>query len=191
MASSSPSAKEVLQAFALEPELDKATLERYLHDYPDHAEALIDYSQEVFCFEQEEERPLDVHDHRRIVSAWARFQSVAAHAVPSLSQMDAVKLGELSKGLGVPRTVILALSERAVIAASVPRQVLTRLAELLGSSVQELTNYLTLPRLALARSYKADDKPDDQNAEKVSFERLLQDAGLPQDEIDRLLTGEQ
>ena len=190
MAGSTPTVNEVLQSFALEPDLDKATLERYLRDYPEHAVALIDCSQALFYLEDEEDQPLDAHDHHQISSAWARFQSVAAQAVPALSQMDAAKLGQLSRELGLPRTVILAFSERAVIANSVPRRVLTRLAELLESNVLDLTNYLALPRLSLPRNYKADDKPKAQDSEKAPFERLLRDAGVPKDEIDRLLADE-
>ncbi len=188
MVPSMPTLDDVLEAFAMEPSLDRNTLQRYLRDYPDFATALIDYSQEIFQSQQEADRPLDAHDRARVDSALARFQTVAAQAVPALAQMNAGKLGELARLLTVPHQVVLAFRECGVIVNSVPRRKLIVIADFVGASLQDLTSYLSLPKRSLARSFKSDDKPS--NTEKVTFERLLRDAGLADGEIERLLVDE-
>lgn len=188
MAPSTPTLDDVLEAFAMEPLLDSDTLKRYLRSYPEFGTELVDYSQEVFRSQQEDERSLGDHDRARVDSAWSRFQAVAEHAVPAFAQMDAGKLGGLAKMLSVPRQVVLAFRERGVIVSSVPRRILLVIAEYVGASVQDLTNYLSLPKRSLARSFKSGDKPSD--TEKVTFERLLHDAGLERSEIERLLADE-
>ena len=44
---SAPSREDVLDAFAVEPNHERNTLERYLRDYPQYAAELVDLSREL------------------------------------------------------------------------------------------------------------------------------------------------
>jgi len=70
-----------------------------------------------------------------------------------------------------------------------PRRVLAKMAEALQTSTETLLSYLALPPEApLARARKSVVKPA--APEKVSFERVLQDAGVDEQIISNLLCEE-
>lgn len=180
------SCDQVLESFAMERDPDGKTLQRYLREYPEYAPQLVDLSQEIFRFGIHDENPLSVEDQMRIDSAWSRIQSAPSKVVTDpFADLSVPKLREVAQTLDVPRQVIMAFRERTVIGASVPKRFLTRLAGLVGSNFQALFDTLVLPPQPLARSYKADDKPTE--AIQVSFERLLRDAGLSDEQIEQLL----
>ncbi|MFJ7881997.1 hypothetical protein ACIQYF_00590 [Pseudomonas sp. NPDC096917] len=177
---------QVLESFAMEHDADGQTLRRYLQEYPEYAPQLVDLSQEIFRFDIQDESPLSMEDHMRIDTAWSRIQSAPTKAVTDLfADLSVPKLREVAQTLDVPRQVITAFRERAVIVASIPTRFLTKLAGLLGSSVQDLQGSLSLPPQAQARSYKADGKPSE--AARVTFEQLLRDAGQSDEQIELLL----
>lgn len=177
---------QVLEAFAMEPDIDGQTLQRYLREYPEYASQLVDLSQEIFWFSIQDESPLSVEDQMWIDSAWSRIQSAPSKvATDPFADLSVPKLREVAQTLDVPRQVIMAFRERTVIGASVPKRFLTRLAGLVGSNFQALCDTLALPPQPLARNYKADDKPS--VAVQVTFERLLRDAGLSDEQIEQLL----
>lgn len=187
MAAFSLSLDQVLEEFAMQRGADGRVLERYLRDYPQYARELIDLSQEMFLLGTQGEGPLAVEDQMRIDSAWSRLQS-APRTAPAdpLAHLSIERLREVAAALRVPRQVIAAFRERTVLAGSVPKGFLARMAGLVGSSIQDLLDTLTLPRQTLARSHKADEKPGDSG--QISFEQLLREADLPQEQIEQLLT---
>lgn len=177
---------QVLESFAMEHDADGQALRRYLQEYPEYAPQLVDLSQEIFRFDILDESPLSMEDQMRIDTAWSRIQSAPTKAVTDLfADLSVPKLREVAQTLNVPRQVITAFRERAVIVASIPMRFLTKLAGLLGSSVQDLQESLSLPPQAQARSYKADGKPSE--AARVTFEQLLRDAGQSDEQIELLL----
>ncbi|HEK1692139.1 TPA: hypothetical protein SMR48_003384 [Pseudomonas putida] len=177
---------QVLESFAMEHDADGQALRRYLQEYPEYAPQLVDLSQEIFRFDILDESPLSMEDQMRIDTAWSRIQSAPTKAVTDLfADLSVPKLREVAQTLDVPRQVITAFRERAVIVASIPMCFLTKLAGLLGSSVQDLQDSLSLPPQAQARSYKADGKPSE--AARVTFEQLLRDAGQSDEQIELLL----
>lgn len=177
---------EVLESFAMEPNAGGQTLQRYLRDYPEYAAQLVDLSQEMFRFSIQDESPLSVEDQMRIDSAWSRIQSAPSKAADPFVGLSVPKLREIAQTLDVPRQVITAFRERTVIAASVPKRFLARLASLIGTSAQGLFDVLSLPPQSLARNYKADVQPTE--ATRITFEQLLRDAGLSDKQIESLLT---
>ena len=177
---------QVLESFAMEHDADGQALRRYLQEYPEYSPQLVDLSQEIFRFDILDESPLSMEDQMRIDTAWSRIQSAPTKAVTDLfADLSVPKLREVAQTLDVPRQVITAFRERAVIVASIPMRFLTKLAGLLGSSVQDLQDSLSLPPQAQARSYKADGKPSE--AARVTFEQLLRDAGQSDEQIELLL----
>lgn len=180
------SCDQVLELFAMEPDSGGQTLQRYLREYPEYATQLVDLSQEIFRFSIQDESPLSVEDQMRIDTAWSRIQSAPSKvATDPFAELSVPKLREIAQTLNVPRQVITAFRERTVIVASVPKRFLARLADLVGSRVQDLLDTLALPPQQLARSYKADGKPNE--AVRVTFEQLLSDAGLSDEGIELLL----
>jgi hypothetical protein len=178
---------QVLESFAMEPDTNGKTLERYLQEYPEYASQLVDLSQQIFRFGIEDESPLSAEDQMRIDSAWSRIQSAPSKvAIDPLADLSIPKLREIAQTLDVPRQVLTAFRERTVIVASIPKRFLTRLADLVESNFQALRETLAQPPQLFTRSYKADDKPAE--AVQVTFEQLLRDAGLSDEQIALLLT---
>jgi hypothetical protein len=64
------SREDLLEQFAMEPEHDRETLERYLRRYPHLAGDLIDLSSEISCNYAPERTDLSKEDKDRIDRAW-------------------------------------------------------------------------------------------------------------------------
>lgn len=179
------SCDQALELFAMEPSTDSATLTIYLKKYPQFAEELVLLSNEIFLVNNMEERELTAEDEEAISSAWSRIQSSGSSvAIDPLAELPPKKAREIAKSLNVPRQVLLAFHERTVEVASVPKKFLSNLASLLNITALHLQQLLMLPPQQ-ARSFKADNKPSE--AGKVTFERLLHDANLSDEEIKSLM----
>ena len=178
---------DVLDAFAMEEEHGKATLERYLHSYPQFAGELIDLSRSLIEAVEIDESPRTNDDEVALERAWALHAAVHTGQIADpFASMSPARSRELATALEVPRQVITAFRERVVIPDSVPRGFLRRVAAELQQSFDQFVMGLALPSAnKLARSYKADHKPV--ATAQVSFERILIDADVPEDVRARLL----
>ena len=188
-ATGEPSRQEVLDAFAIEPDTGRATLERYLRDYPQFATELLDLSRILASPFWDEETPLSSEDRAKIDAAWLRHAAAAPEAVAdpfsSLSVQDYRKIAER---LGVPRQVLTAFRNRRVILSTVPSPFLARLADLISTSREQLVQVLSLPAAAEpAHSYSSERKPV--ASEAVSFDQALIDAGVSEDKRAELMSG--
>lgn len=175
---SRPSLEDVLDAYSVEEDTGGRALQRYLCDYPEYAAELVDLSRELSRFHATRNEPLSAGDQARIDDAWKRQIASAPRAtIDLLAALTVAELRNLKERLGVPRLVLAAFRERRVQIASVPRSFLESFAAALGSSIDKLIASLELPSTpALARSYKADTKPEAHS--QITFEQLLIDAGL-------------
>lgn len=183
------SVEEVLEAFSLEADTGPTTLQRYLREYPQFSDDLLDLSSEIFQFSLVEEGELLDTDHARMESALSQFKSAASRAEQAaLARLAPEKQRELAQALGVPRQVILAFVERQVILSTIPGRFLARMSEVLRTGLQDLTMHLSQPPMRSIRYAKADDKPHE--AGQVSFEQLLRDAGVPEEKAAELLRDE-
>ena len=198
----SPTREEVLDAFAVEPNPGRETLERYLRAYPALAADLVDLARELSRPIPQDAAPLSAEDSARVDAAWLRHRAVVARgasaaplAVPSEVRSPAVDpfaslaiddLRRVARELGVPRQVVTAFRERRVDIASVPGAFLARLASALHSTREVIAATLSQPAgLSPGWSYKADTKPSADD--RIPFERLLRDAGVADTERDALL----
>ncbi|TOO75962.1 hypothetical protein CGH30_25765, partial [Vibrio parahaemolyticus] len=66
---------EVLYAFSVEPNKDSVTLEKYLREYPQYREELIDLSIEIFANPNQDFSPVSEGDSKEAELVWERFQS--------------------------------------------------------------------------------------------------------------------
>lgn len=176
--------EDVLLAFSVDLAQDKATraiLEHYLKLYPQYAEDLIDLLSELRL--PERERSNIAEDEAVFQQAWHDFAGTAPQpdvAGPSqdlFADFRGQKFVLLAKTLRIPRSVLIALRDRLVIASSIPAPFLARLTRAMQSTAQDLFTYLELPPIvAPAASYKSDEKPEAPT--KVSFEQLLDNFGV-------------
>jgi hypothetical protein len=182
-----PSRGQVLDAFAVEPVHDRTTLERYLRDFPQFSDELVELSREVSRIIDEDEIPLAAHEEALIEAAWQSYASIEKRSAKDpLAALSVPQLREVAHALDVPRQVIMAFRERRVKLESVPKPFLEALARVLSCSVNLLLSGLSAPSgHALARSYKADVKPS--AGAEISFEQLLIDAGVPETKRTKLL----
>lgn len=181
-----PSRESVLDAFAVESEPGRSTLERYLRLYPEYAGALIDLSRELSREACDDAAPLSGVDQALIDAAWSQHAAASpAAAADSFAALTVDDWRAVARALDVPRQVVTALRERRVLFLSIPRRFLQRFANATRSTVAQLEASWRPGQLAGARSYKADGKPT--AGEQVTFEQVLIDAGVPADRRALLL----
>jgi|ERR1044071_383106 hypothetical protein len=180
------SSEDVLNAFAVEPNHDRATLERYLREFPQFALELAHLSHEL-SRATVEAPALSAKDRAAIEDAWKRYSSSSSVSCVSIfSSLSVPQLRELANNLGVPRQIITAFRERKVIVSSIPRRFLGRVAAALNATIAEVTTALSLPPDATAvRSHKADEKP--MAAAPATFEQLLIDAQVSENKRAELM----
>lgn len=180
-----PSRESVLDAFAVESEPGRSTLERYLRLYPEYAGELVDLSRELSREVCDDTAPLSAADQALIDGAWTQHAAaMLAAAVDPLASLTVDNWRAVAQRLDVPRQVVTALRERRVSRVSIPRRFFGKLAEAVSSTVAQLELSWGPAQLA-ARSYKADAKPT--VGEQVTLEQVLIDAGVPAEKRARLL----
>lgn len=183
-----PSKHDVLDAFAVEPDPGRETLERYLRTYPQYASELVELSRELTRRYPPDETPLSAEDQAKIDAAWLRHAAAAPAAIADpFAALSVQELRGVAKRLDVPRQVLTAFRNRRVQLSTVPRRFLARLAEATNSSLDQLVDALSSPRSSeFARSYKSDQKPTASDA--VNFEQVLIDAGVPEEKRAQLMS---
>lgn len=179
---------EILESFALEAESDPTALARYLRDYPQYVIAIIDLSHEMAQSVPDETSPLSPHDEAQIASAWSRFAASAPTTADAeqgrvasvFEGRSAAEMKTLAAVLGVPRQVVAAVRDRRVLADTIPKGFLTRMAAAIDARIEDLVASLSGSRsVTLAQSYKADTKPV--LSGQVSFAQILIDAGVAEE----------
>ena len=182
-----PSRESVLDAFAVESEPSRSTLERYLRLYPEYAGELIDLSRELNREACNDTAPLSAAYRASVDAAWSQHAAaVPARAADPFAALTVEDWRAVARVLDVPRQVVTALRERRVSLMSIPRRFLQRFAEETRSTLVQLeASWGPARQLAGARSYKADGKPT--AGEQVTFEQVLIDAGVPVEKRSQLL----
>lgn len=173
---------EVLYAFAVEEDGGRDTLMRYLTAYPQYAYDLLDLSRELVHPVLDE--PFSAADEQRVSAAVARFRGgiVKQAPVPLASQAFNVA----AERLQLPLLAMLAFRERRIDLTSVPARFLERLAGALETSLDQLRAFLSQPAMVSAtRQSKSRVKPA--AATKVSFEKILRDAGVEAERVQALI----
>jgi hypothetical protein len=179
--------EHVLLAFAVEPSHDKATLERYLSRYPQYATDLVDLLSELRLSSEGVVPTTD--DESAAQKAWDAFTATPPRAErPGLVKnpftlFQGPAFVALATELRIRRSILIALRDRIVIATSIPKPFLKRLAIATRSTTEVLLEYLDQPAIvAPGASYKSDGKPE--APAKIEFERLLINSGVTSEEKD-------
>ena len=85
----------------------------------------------------------------------------------------------------LPRQVLMAFGGRRVELASIPLHFLEKLAGILKVTITQLQAFLSLPPQQPQRSYKSNVKPT--ASDKVSFEKVLRDALIPEEKVQEII----
>ncbi|WP_447737540.1 hypothetical protein [Rhodanobacter soli] len=113
--------------------------------------------------------------------------SSASASPDPISALTVAQLREAAVSLGVRRQVLAAFREHRVIADSVPRRFLIRLAAIARTTVEDLTDALRAPgALSTSRSFKAETAPHADG--QITFDQLLKDAGHSEAERTELMS---
>lgn len=169
---------EVLYAFAVEDHGGREILIRYLNEYPQYANALVDLSRELARPELDDS--LSSAEDEYMDAAVARFLNKSTKQAPPTLAAQAFNVA--AERLQLPLLVMLAFRERRVDLTSVPKRFLERLAEALETSLEQLRMFLSQPAMASAtRQSKSRIKPV--TATKVPFDKVLRDAGVASDRV--------
>lgn len=186
-AQAEPSLEDVLESFAIDAGQDPGSLARYLQDYPQFSVALIDLAHDLRR-EPFDEADVELNSEAEalIEAGWTQLQRdqppVATQSL--FAAKTPQQMGEVASQLFVPRQVILGIRDGLVIMESIPRRFLRRLADALAGTVDQLLSGIGRQHLAGA-SYKADGRI--KAGEPVSFEQMLIEAGVPEDQRAELL----
>lgn len=184
-----PPLADVLDAFSVEPELGQETLKRYLQEYPQYAEEIIDLSFELSKPVNRDDSPWTADELAEIEGAWQQHGKGMVQAVNPFENLAVDKLRQIATGLDVPRAVLSAFRERQVIISSVPKRFLGKLAAALGQTSETLWAFAqSVAPTPVARSYKSDRKPH--AAEQITFEQLLIQSQVPETKRQELLSEE-
>ena len=136
-ATDQPPKHDVLDAFAVEPDPGRDTLEHYLRTYPQYAAELVDLSRELALQYPRDETPLSAEDQAKIDSAWLRHAAAAPVALAdTFAGLSVQELRDVAERLDVPRQVLTAFRNRRILLPTVPRRFLARLAEATNSSLE-------------------------------------------------------
>lgn len=184
---SRPSCDDVVAAFTMEADVGVETLGRYLREYPEHAEELLDVSRELGRIQPLSEAELSPEESALVGRAWQRhWLAMPVGGVDPFATLTTPDIRRVANVVGLPRQVLTAFRERRVIPTSVTSRFLNELAIAMGSSLETLRVWIETAALApTARAYMSEDKP--QVRDKVSFERILIDAGVPPEKRAELL----
>jgi hypothetical protein len=174
--------EEVLLAFAVEPTHDRATLEHYLNQYPEHSQALVDCSIELMIDTTKSSDDIVISSEQVVEKAWQQFQSEIASEQNAVVENPFAKLNSTTfkataKKLNVNNLLLMRLRDRAIDAATIPGRLIQRIAAELGATVEVVANYLqSPPTIATGQSFRSDVKPS--VSDQISFEQAIQTSQL-------------
>lgn len=183
--------EDVLLAFAVEPEHDRATLQRYIQSYPHLADDLLDLSLDI-RLRRAGNRGSSPVDEKWVEESWAAFQAAmptdpSAAVADPFATASTEELVALRRSLGVPSGVIQGFSTRLVDIATVPAWIVDTVAQGVRTGVGDLRAFMAgQTRLATGLSYKSDEAPA-AAAAKITFEELLVQCKVPDGKRRELL----
>lgn len=168
---------DVLYAFAVEEDVGRETLIRYLTTYPEYAHDLVNLSRELIRSISDES--LSEAEEQRLDMAVARLQAIT---VKPISHLAPQAFNAAADRLEIPLLAMVAFRERRVDLTTVPTRFLTRLAQALETTIDDLRTFLSQPAMvSTARQSKSRVKPT--AATKQPFEKVLLDAGVAPERI--------
>ena len=182
----------ILYAFAVEPNHDRNTLERYLRQYPDLTDDLIDLASEFRLGDALGPSPLSMPPDTGGEAAWQEFLACTPHeacsnkAANPFARFRGETFASLADALNVPRSFLTPFRDGLVTAGSIPERFVRRLAQAMNASVESLRQYFADPQPGLvARAFKSDGKPSHQG--QKTFRDLVESTEMSDEQRQLLL----
>jgi len=181
--------EEVLLAFAVEPQRDRSTLERYLAQYPEHTSALIECALELMLLPTEIS-PVWLADSA-IEAGWQQFRTQLGTrserpAENPFATLSPAAFKTLAIRLCINNLLLLRIRDRGIRAASIPGAFMRQLATELGAPLKAVADYLAGPPcLAPSSAFRSPGKPA--AAGQVDFSDAVKTSQLTVDQQNRLL----
>jgi hypothetical protein len=182
----------ILYTFAVEANHDRNTLVRYLRQYPELAEDLIDLSSELRLGEALGPSPASATADTGLGAAWQEFlackpQDACRDQVANpFARFRGETFVGLAEALNVPRSFLTPFRDGLVTVASIPEHFIRRLAQAMDASIESLRQYFADPRPGLvARAFKSDGKPSHQG--QKTFRELVESTEMTDEQRQLLL----
>jgi hypothetical protein len=155
--------EDVLLAFAIEDQHDGATLERYLAQYPELADDLIDLSNELRlgrAFGPTDVAPENSADVDAAFNELLNAAPDPAHVPNLFSPYTGQAFAELARALNLPRSFLQPFRDRLVDPVSIPSRFIQRFANATRNNASLAKQYFAQPPVAdAALNFKSDGKP--------------------------------
>lgn len=168
----------------------------YLQRFPRFRDELIDLSSELRLAKSEPIATGAVIDDAGGETAWNAF-AAAGKETTALANPFANFRGQafvsLCNTLRLPRSIVAALRDRLVESLSIPDRLVIAISELIEVPQEALRQYLSQQPTTIGTvEFKAKQKPT--NLDRVSFEKLIEDTEMSEDErksaLEYLLDGQ-
>jgi len=173
----------ILYSFAVEPHHDRQTLERYIRQYPELADDLIDLSSELRVTESRGVSNTHVTSDPGCEDAWKEFLASgpkparAGKAANPFASFRGQAWAALAAASKMPRTILAPLRDRLVEPSSIPDHLIQRLARATDSTYETVRRYLAEPPAIIGTAqFRPDNDPP--RLTRVMFEKLLEDSEL-------------
>ncbi len=188
-----PDEKEgVLYAFAVEPNHDQTTLERYLKQYPELAEELVDLLGELRLEDVYRPDLSAAIPDAGAEAAWQQFlacgpqQACITETPDPFARFFGLPFVELADTLNVPRSFLTPFRDGLVAADSIPTAFVRRLAKAMDATVESLQAHFSVPRPGpIARAFKSDETPSHQG--QTTFRELIDNTEMGEEQRRMLL----
>ncbi|SEH87414.1 hypothetical protein [Tardiphaga sp. OK245] len=187
MSSSELGQEGLLEKFAMAYRADSGQLTKFCADYPDQASEFLGLAHEITLQKSlSNDAPLSEEDEAWIAEACV----IQAKAAPDpFAAMKSRNYAGIREALGIPGVVVNSFRDRFVAVATVPIEFLEEMAREVGTGIVDLVRYLEgPPKLASTTSHKSEGAPQPPS-EKMSFDRILQDAGVSEERRRQLRDG--
>ncbi len=176
--------ENILFAFAVEPNHNRETLDRYLKKYPQLANELIDLSSELRLQASSPQPPATPIDDPGFEDAWATFSSVVPDTIPAANPFVSFRGQEfvqMCASLVLPRSVVIALRDRLLEPESIPARLVSSIARLADFESDAVRQYFAQPPTTPTTvAFKANKKPGEM--ERISFKQLIEDTELTEEQ---------
>jgi hypothetical protein len=165
--------EDVLEGYAVETPTgnDREILKRWMKEFPDYAEDLMDFAatratikfspEPVLTNEEEIRYKKSGLENLRSFLKNKEKKSESLSSLTDLAKSLGMNKGKLAATLGLSLSLVMYLEKRRLRFASIPNEIISRLAEALKTSEQAVAEYLLQgQRMATNTSFKSETRPD-------------------------------